>query len=454
MDAAACQWSCTYHKRFVFFIYNLINFPPGLGHMDTQMTYKVFDLLLLFFLSGFLSCSEAALFSLTPLHMHKMEEDHAPFLAYVSRLLDYPRRLLITLIITNEAVNIVLSIVTASLFIQFFGMDGRWMAIVVTTIFLLVFCEAIPKTFAVIYPISVSSMVAPFIALISYIERPVVWVLDKTANGIMALFPSERVKSRDSLMEEEFMTLIDVGHQEGALEEAQRDLIHRVFELGDKPVAEVMIPRVDMFCLPISMSMEEIRREIVNARHDIVPIYGSDRDDILGLLYAKDLMDRHQTDRKWVRAYTLLKKPYFIPEEKTAGSLLQEFQERHIKVAIVVDEFGGVSGMVTLRDILEDLVEDLYDQYASKEEMYQKIDSRTIVASGKMSIDDLNEIIRHPIPSEDFETLGGFVFHLFGKLPSRGDEVATDHYTFRIEQMGKVRILKIRIEEKAGTDYD
>ena len=286
--------------------------------MDS-LTYKMFDLIFLFFLSGFLSCSEAALFSLTPLHIHKMEEDHVPFLAHVSKLLDYPRRLLITLIISNEVVNIALSIIAASLFIQFFGMDGRWIAIVVTTILLLVFGEAIPKTFAVVHPISVSSMVAPFIAFISYIERPVVWVLEKAADRFMALFPTKHAKSRDTLMEEEFKALIDVGHQEGALEEAQRDLIHRVFELGDKPVAEIMIPRVDMFCLPMSMSMEDMKKEIINARHDIVPIYGNDRDDILGILYSKDLMDRHLVDNRWVRVYTLLKKPYFVPEEKTAG---------------------------------------------------------------------------------------------------------------------------------------
>jgi putative hemolysin len=422
--------------------------------MESQLTYKVFDLFFLFFLSAFLSCSEAALFSLTPLHVHKMGEDHTPFLAYVSRLLDYPRRLLITLIVSNEVINIALSIVSASLFIQFFGMDGRWMAIAVTTILLLIFGEAIPKTFAVIHPISVSSIVAPFIAFISYIERPVVWVLEKVTDGIMSLFPVKPTRSRDSLMEEEFMTLIDVGHREGALEEAQRDMIHRVFELSDKPVADVMIPRVDMFCLPIAMSMEEMKKEILEARHDIVPVYGSDRDDILGMLNAKDLMDRQLTGDRWVRIYTLLKKPYFVPEGKTAGSLLKEFQERRIKVAIVVDEFGGVSGMVTLRDILEDLVEDLYEQYASKEEMYQKINDCTLVASGRIAIEDLNAIIRYPLPSEDFETLGGYVFHLFGRLPSRGDEIEADHYVFRIEQMGKVRILKIRMEEKAGPEDD
>ena len=140
--------------------------------------------------------------------------------------------------------------------------------------------------------------------------------------------------------------------------------------------------------------------------------------------------------------------------KKRQAELLQDFQERHIKIAIIVDEFGGVSGMVTLRDILEDLVEDLYDDYASTEEMYQRIDDRTLLASGKMSVDVLNEIIKYPIPSKDFETLGGFVFHLFGKLPSRGDEISSDHYSFRVEQMGKVRILKIRIEEKAGLDHD
>jgi putative hemolysin len=413
--------------------------------MEYQIADKILFLLFLFALSGILSCSEAALFSLTPLHLHKMGEDKTPFLQYVKRLLLYPQKLLITLIVGNEAVNIGLSVISASLFIHYFGMDGKWIAILVTTILLLIFGESIPKTFAVVHPIPVSSAVAPFITFVSRIESPVVWLLAKIADAVVRFAPGKRNDRKAAVTEEEFKTLIDAGHLEGALEESQRNLIHSVFELGDKPVSEIMIPRVDMFCLPISKGIEEMEKDIVKARHSIVPVYGTDRDEIIGILHAKDLLDRLLTGNKWVRVYTLLRKPYFVPMEKTAGSLLQELQERRLKVAIVVDEYGGVSGMVTIRDILESLVEDLYAEDIQREDMYQALEDGTLIVPGKMPKEDFNSLMNSSAIPDEFDTLGGFVFHLFGKLPAAGDKVFSGDHEFRIEQMGKARILKIMV---------
>ena len=415
--------------------------------MEYLITFKVTLLVILFLLSGFFSCSEAALFSLTPLHLHKMKEERSPFLSHVSRLLEYPRRLLITILVSNESVNITISVLATSLCMHYFGADGQWLAVAVTTPALLIFAEAFPKTFAVIRPISFSSFVSPPLVLISKIERPVVWTLEKISWLFLSMFSGETAAGKKTLTEDEFKTLVDVYQKEGGLEEAQRDLIHRVFGLADKPVSEVMIPRVEMFCLPISLSLPEMEEEIIKARHTRIPIYGTDRDDILGILFARDLVSG-MSGEGGVHVDKLLKKPWFVPEAKSAASLLREFQTRKIQIAIIVDEYGGVSGMVTIEDILESLFEDIYDDYGLKANLWQRIDDNTLLISGKMPAEDLNNLADISIPEEDFDTVGGFVFHLFGKLPAKGEEVRFGDYVFRVEKMGKARILNIRIEKR------
>jgi CBS domain containing-hemolysin-like protein len=416
--------------------------------LDYLITFKIVLLVLLFIFSGFFACSEAALFSLTPLHLHKMKEDKSPFLSYVNRLLEHPRRLLITILVSNESVNITISVIMASLCIYLFGVDGKWLAVTITTPMLLIFGEAIPKTFAVIRPISFSSFVSPLLVIIAKIEHPVVWLLERISRLIVYMLSGRTSTEKGAITEDEFKTLIDVYQKEGGLEEAQRDLIHRVFGLADKPVSEVMIPRVEMFCLPVSLSMAEMEEEIIKARHTRIPVYGNDRDDILGILFARDLISVISGDSGGIDVNKLLRKPHFIPEEKSAGSLLRDFQTRKIKIAIVVDEYGGVSGMVTLEDILENLLEDIYDDHGIRQNLWQRIDDRTLMVSGKMPAADLNNLLNVSIPEEEFDTVGGFIFHLFGKLPTKGETINYGDYIFRVEKMGKARILNIRIEKR------
>ena len=368
-------------------------------------------------------------------------------------MLEKPQRLLITIVASNEAVNIVISILAASFFIGLFGVNGQWVSIIFTSLVLLIAGEAIPKTFGVTYPMQISSTISPLLTLIYRLEYPVVAILEK-ASGFINY---SRVQSPDDdvLMEDEFKTLVNAGNLAGVVDESQKELINRIFELGDKPVTDIMIPRVDMFCLPINMPMEEIIAMVVKERHERIPIYTDDRDDIAGILLARDLLAAVGLGRQ-TSIEKMLIKPYFVPEGKTINGLLHDFQENRMQIAIVVDEYGGVSGLVTLEDILGHLFEEAYSGDNEAFDDCEKIDDNTIIIPGKMPMEQFNNLMQTQMPQEEFDTIGGFVLHLFGKLPVKGEEVSFEGYNFLIENVGRARILKIRVSSPTdeGTDQE
>ena len=418
--------------------------------MEYELTFKLILLAVLLALSGFFSGSEASIFSLTSLHLHKMKEEKIPFSSSVRKLLKRPRRLLVTILAGNESVNVAIAALTTSVFIYIFGTEGKWMAIAAASITLVVFGEAIPKTFAVTYPIRFSSAVALPLILITGLLRPVVWSLEKISDMFVSLFGKNRSGKEKALTEYEFKALVDAGHEEGALEESQKDLIHRVFELADTKASDIMVPRVDMFCLPISMNMQKIEREIMKARVSRIPVYGTDRDNILGILHAKHLLAETEGNRRNSNWQHLLKKPYFVPMEKRADKMLRDFQRRRLKMAMVVDEYGGVAGLVTLNDILKNLFVDIYEEHSDTRKMFRRISENIFMISGMMDIEDFSELVEIPVSTEEFDTVGGFVFHLFGKLPAEGEEVPVDNYIFKVEKIDKARILTIKVTRREG----
>ena len=416
--------------------------------MEYELTFKLISLAVLLVLSGFFSGSEASIFSLTSLHLHKMKEEKIPFSASVRKLLGRPRRLLVTIIAGNESVNIAIAVLTTSAFIYIFGTEGKWMAIAAASIALVIFGEAIPKTFAVTHPIRFSSAVALPLVLVTRLLRPVVWSLEKISDLFVSLFGKNNLGAEKALTEDEFKALVDAGHQEGALEESQKDLIHRVFELADTKVSDIMIPRVDMFCLPLSMNIQEIEQEIIKARVSRIPVYGTDRDNVLGILHAKHLLAGTGGEYRNVNWQHLLKKPYFVPMEKRADEMLRDFQTRRIKMAMVVDEYGGVAGLVTLNDILRNLFVDIYEEHSDTRRMFHRISENTFMLSGMMDIEDFSELVEIPVSTEEFDTVGGFVFHLFGKLPAESDEISVGKYIFKVEKIDKARILTIKVTKR------
>jgi len=402
-------------------------------------------LFILFMLSGFFSSAEAALLSLRDLHLHKMKQDSYPFFDYVVKLLENQRRLLITIVTSNEAVNISISILAASFFIGLLGINGQWVSIVFTTIVLLIAGEAIPKTFGVTYPMQISTMVAPLLTAISRLEYPVVASLEKVSGLILKLFGHDKVISSEVLMEDEFRTLIDASSLEGVVDESQKELIEKIFELGDRPVTDIMIPRVDMFCLGLDMSVDDMLQSIAGARQERVPVYREDKDDIIGILFARDLLNNVWRGKTQESIQHLLAKPYFVPEQKTINGLLHDFQKNFLQIAVVVDEYGGVSGMVTLEHILEHLFEETGGDDESACEGCERIDEQTIIVEGNMPVEQFNKLLDAGLPEDEFDTIGGFVLHLFGKMPTKGDEVHSDGYIFQIHDVGKTRILKVKI---------
>lgn len=414
-------------------------------------SYDVIILLIPFLFSGFFSSAEAALLSLSDLHLHKMKSDNYPFYKSVTKLLENPRRLLITVVTSNEAVNISISILAASLFISLFGADGQWMSILATSLVLFLAGEAIPKTFGVTYPMQVSSAVSPLLLLISRLEFPIVMALEKTPSLILKRLGRSKTRDTDVLMEDEFKHLIDAGSREGVVDESQKELISTIFESGDRPVTDIMIPRVEMFCLPLDMPPLDIVKEVVSGRYERVPVYREDRDDIIGILFARDLLNAALSSQISMSVDQLLAKPYFVPEGKTINGLLHDFREKSIQRAIVVDEYGGVSGLVTLEDILENLFEEAYSDDDPAGSGCEILDDHTMIVPGKMPIEELNDLLQARLPQDEFDTIGGFVLHLFGKMPERADVISFEVYQFRIESVSRTRILKIRIE-KANND--
>jgi len=421
--------------------------------VESDSSFRIIFIFCLFFFSGFFASSESAFFSLTSLHLHKMKEDGTPFYRFVRRLLEYPRKLLITLIVSNEIVNILLSSTITGIMIAGYGEQGTWLAIAVTVPALLVFSEAIPKTLAKNTPIRFSSAAAPVLYALTRIEYPLVWVLDKISGFFMKPLERSGNETGAGLEEAEFKTLIDMGLEEGILDKSQRDLIHRVFELADTEVSEIMTPRVDMFSLPADMPFEEIKKEIVRHGYSRVPVYGEHPDDILGILYSKDLLTGLSVNGKVDRIRSLLRKPYFVPLEKRADSLFKDFQTRKSHMAIVVDEYGGIAGLVTMEDILESLFGDIYDERDVRERTVHRLSDRTLIVSGTVSIEDLNNLLGTDISSDDFDTAGGYVLHLFGKLPVKGEEIPAGEWVFRIEKIVKARIMRIRITRREAEEH-
>ncbi|MEN6375002.1 MAG: hemolysin family protein [Smithella sp.] len=412
------------------------------------MPLQLIIIFILFLFSGFFSSTEAALFSLTDLHLHKMKLDRYPFLKLVRSLLENRRRLLITIVVGNEAVNIGISILMASFFIGLFGANGQWIAIVVSSVLLLLAGESIPKTFGVVYPMPISSATSPVLTAFSRLAYPFVVGLEKISDFIVNRYTRGKSRNVEPITEDEFKTLIDAGSREGVVEESQKELINRIFELGDEPVTDIMVPRVDMFCLPVTMTMKEVAARVVKARHERVPVYAGDRDDIIGILYVRDLISALQ-ENKMDSIEKLLRRPYFVPEEKTINGLLHDFRESHMQIAVIVDEYGGLSGLVTLEDILEHLFEEELTECSDSQSGCERVDENTVVVPGKLPLDQFNTLMQAQLPEDEFDTIGGFVLHLFGNLPSKGEEYEYNGFTFHIENVGKARISKIKVKRAA-----
>jgi len=411
---------------------------------------EIIALLGFIILSAFFSCTETALFSLNKLQLKKMqkEEENNWRVKSIIRLLDDPQRTLISILIGNMFVNISASSLATYLAIKTFGNIGIGIASGIMIFTILVFGEIVPKSLAVANAEKISKRVAKPIEIISTGLLPLIKLFKVIISALYYFFGKRRVKEKKEITEEDLITLIDAGKDEGVIEEEEKEMIRNIFEFGDTMVKEVMIPRVDMACIPSDTKLDLILKLIKKMGHSRFPVYEETIDNIVGILYAKDLLGIYEqwySSKDKFSLKEIIRKTYFVPENKKIDELLDIFQKDRIQIAIAIDEYGGTAGLITMEDVVEEVVGEIIDEYDKEIKLFEIIGDNIVIADAIISIDKINEILNIEIPENDFETLGGFIFDLLGRVPKKGEKIKYQDCQMIIEQVVKNRIRRVKI---------
>ena len=398
--------------------------------------------------SALLTGAEAAFFSLGRRRLKELAREESEEPGPLRPLLRQPNELLVTLLVGITVVNIAASALATSVARKIFGSAGLAVAIFGMIFLLPVFGEVLPMTLAVKYPERFLALVQRPVGWLGILLTPVRALLGGLSALSVRLIGSER-SADPELSEEELRTLVDVGASEGVVEREEREMIHKVFELEDTIVRSIMVPRPDMFCLDVATPVDRILPALREHLHSRVPVFEGSIDVIVGILYTKDLLPyvREGLPPDFdLRAR--LHPPYFVPESKRADTLLQEFQAKKLHMAIVVDEYGGTAGLVSLEDLLEELVGEIADEFDEPERLIQRVNATTFRVAGKLSIDDLNTATGLHVSSEAYDTVGGWVLDLFGRVPRRAERAETSELSVTVEKVERTRIVEVLVSLK------
>ena len=358
----------------------------------------------------------------------RIVEDPAPFLNVV---------LLITLLATIGGTTI-----ATSLAVRHFREVGAIVSTAVMTLLLFVFAEVTPKTFAIQQPDRVALRVAPLVVFIGSIVGPFAKGLLRLANVIM---PGKGLKEGPYITEQELRASAEVASEEGEIEDEEKELIHSIFEFGDTIVREVMVPRPDIVAIEDDKTLRDVQALVLEHGTSRIPVYKEDLDDVVGIVFAKDVLKAfHQGEQREGLA-EVMREVRFVPETKKVAELLREMQREQFHLALVTDEYGSVTGLVSLEDLLEELVGEITDEYDQEEPEIVELGAGRYRVSGKASVDDVNELLKIELPDEEWDTIAGFVLDVFGKIPDDGEEVGYQGMTFKAEQVQGRRVSTILI---------
>ena len=321
-------------------------------------------------------------------------------------------------------------------------------AIIIITLilsyFTLVFGELVPKRVAMKYSEKLAFASIGIIRTIAIFTAPFVKFLTVSTN-VISKFLGVGETDEETVTEEEIRMMVDVGEEKGAIDSEEKEMINNIFEFNDKSVSEIMVPRKDVFALDMNLSISKVIEELTeDFRYSRVPVYDETIDDIKGIVYIKDIL--LSTKNKNVKIKNLIKDAYFVPETKPVNELFEELRKNRKQIAIILDEYGGTAGIVTMEDILEEIVGEIYDEYDEVENRYEKIDENTYIISGSMSTYDLEKFLDTKIPEGDYDTLSGYLLELLGRIPNEKEKpvVETETVVYKIEKVYEKRIVKVK----------
>ena len=412
---------------------------------STENILQIGLLIVLLLGSGFFSASETSLMSLSKIRIRYMEEEGVKGAKLVSSLIEKSSDLLSSILVGNNVVNIAATSVSTSLFINIFGDGGVAIATAVMTVLVLIFGEITPKTIAANSPEKIAFIVSKPISIIMKITKPIVWVFNLLTGIIFKIMGIENDGVKPFITEEELKAMVNVSHEEGVLEIEEREIINNVFQFGDMQAKEAMIQRLDMIAVNIEDSYDEIIELFKSEKLSRLPVYQESIDDIVGILNIKDIIFLSDEEIQNFNIKNYVREAFFTYEFKKITQLLEEMKKEKSQMAIVVDEYGGTAGLLTIEDLVEVIVGDIDDEYDEEEEEIVKVSDNEYLVEGSTKISDVNEQIGINFESDEFDSIGGFIIGYLKRIPEENELIEVGNVKFSVESIDKNRINKIRI---------
>ena len=416
--------------------------------MFSDNYWKIILLFSLLALSALFSASETALTSLNKIRVQQMTDEKVKGIDRVNKLLADPNKLLSSILIGNNLVNIGASSLMTSLAIELFGNRGVGIATGIMTLLILIFSEITPKSLAAQNAEKLSLQLSGFVYLNMLLVTPVSIILSQITGRLIQLLGGEVDEERKYITHEELQTIVNVSHREGILEGEEKDMIQSIFDFRNAHASDVMIPRADMVAIDINLPQAEIIEIISGKKYSRIPVYEDSVDQIIGILHLKDLLLLEKDQAKEIDFRKYLRPPHFTYNYKPIKDLFQKMKSERIPMAIVVDEYGGTEGIVTLEDLVEQIVGDIEDEYDSFIRSFKKIKDNEYVLNGNTEIEEVNELMGTDLQSDEFDTIAGFVLGIIGRFPNEFEKIHYQDLIFTVEKFDKNRIEKIRITKQ------
>jgi len=415
--------------------------------LDAGAISQIIFLVILLLLSAFFSSAETALTTVNKIRIRTLAEDGDKRAERVLRITDDSGKMLSAILIGNNIVNLSASSIATSLAIKLLGSMGAGIATGILTVLILIFGEISPKTLATIHSEKIALRYSGVIAFLMKILTPVIFLINNLSLGFLRLLRVNPNDGNQQMTEEELRTIVDVSKESGVIESDEHEMINNLFDFGDAQAKEVMIPRIDMTFVQVDSTYDELIELYKKDKFTRLPVYEESIDDVIGIINMKDLL--LCTDKEHFSVRDIMREPYFTYEHKNTAELLIELRKSSISLAIVLDEYGVTAGLITLEDLLEEIVGEIRDEYDEDEEdPIVQLSEREFMVQGSANLDDICEDLDLDFTSEDYDTIGGYLIGLLDHLPEKNEVIITDdNVLLRVEQMDKNRIEKIYIKK-------
>lgn len=413
--------------------------------METSDVAQLIIIIVLIFLSGFFSSAETAFSTLNRVRMRNLEEEGSKKAARVNKILESYSKMLSAILIGNNIVNLTASSLTTAFVIGVCGNAYIGLGTGILTIVVLLGGEILPKTWANLNSEKLALAYSSVIYALMKIMTPVIFIVDLLSKGILKLLHVDPNKKMDTITESELKTYVDVSHEDGQIESDEREMIYNIFEFSDTCVKDIMIPRTNMVTVNADESVNDLIKVFHESMYTRIPVYQEDKDSMIGFVNIKDLFIARISGQKNITLKSLLREAYYTYEYKKNADLLLEMREKSMNVAFVLNEYGSTVGMVTLEDLLEELVGEIRDEYDEDEkELIQKIDDRSYLIEGSMNLSDINDSIGTSLNSDDYDSIGGIIIGQLDRLPEDNESVVlADGTTLQVKGIDQNRILHV-----------